>query len=104
MGRPIININGQEIILPEVKARVWREIIQFDEEHKNLKREEILLKLEKFCGVIALAFAVTTDEVMDNLNISDILPTYFAVLTTVASMLTEKLAKKNAEETVTSQT
>lgn len=98
MERPTITINGNDIVMPEIKARVWREVMQFEEEHKGLKREEILLKLEKFCGVIALAFGVTADEVMDNLNISDILPTYFAVLTAVASMLTEKLAKKNTED------
>ena len=95
MDRPTININGQEIILPEVKARVWREIMQFESVRKDIKSVDAI---DKYCAVIAMAFGVTADEVLDNLDIADVLPTYFATLNCVVAMLTEKLSKKKAEE------
>lgn len=94
MERPTITINGNEIVMPEIKARVWYEIMKFESVRKELKSVDAI---EQYCAVIAMAFGVSVDEVLDNLDISDVLPTYFAVLNCVVAMLTEKLAKKNAE-------
>lgn len=94
MERPTITINGNEIVMPEVKARIWLEVMKFESVRKELKSVDAI---EKYCAVIAMAFGVSVDEVLDNLDIADVLPTYFAVLNCVVAMLTEKLAKKNAE-------
>ena len=95
MERPTITINGNGIVMPEVKARVWLEVMKFESVRKELKSVDAI---EKYCAVIAMAFGVSVDEVLDNLDIADVLPTYFAVLNCVVAMLTEKLAKKNTEE------
>lgn len=99
MNKPDISINDKLIFLPEIKARLWREIMQFEEVRKDLKSVDAI---EQYCGIIAKAFNVTADEVLDNLDISDVLPTYFGILNCVLAMLTEKLVdKKNVtDETV----
>lgn len=100
MDTPNIEINGEMKVLPPIKARTWREIMQYETQRKDTKvftTDDV----EKHCAIIALAFGVTTDEVLDNIDITDVIPTYYAVLRRIAAMLTEKLIvdKKNEPET-----
>lgn len=94
MEKPKITINGKEIEMVEVKARMWREIMEFEEKRGKLNSPTAI---DEYCGIIATAFDVTVDEVLDNLNLNDVIPKYFAVLDEVISMLTEKVGKKNVE-------
>lgn len=88
MDTPYIEINGEIKFIPPVKARVWRELIQFDE-----RREEIETKdfIDEHAKIIAFAFGVTQDEILDNLGVEDILPTYKATLRYVISLLSAKI-------------
>lgn len=92
MDKPKIAINGKQIFLPPVKARFWREIIHFDE-----VREEIASKdfVDEHAKIIAIAFNVTQDEILDNLSVDDILPLYSSVLRYVIHLLSAKVGKKN---------
>ena len=103
MERPTITINGNVIVMPEVKARVWREVMQLENDVPEIKKVADFRNLDaidKICAVIAVAFGVSSDEVLDNLYIADVLPTYFGINAVIYSMLTEKLSKKNAEDTL----
>lgn len=94
MNKPIIEINGKKIELPPVKARVWREIIKFDEERKTILSADYV---DKHCEIIALLFGVTKDEVLDNLEILEVIPLYSEILTYIVAMLSVGLGdgKKN---------
>lgn len=92
MEKPKITINGKEIELPPIKARLWKEIMKFHAERKNIETADLM---EKYCETIALAYGVTTDEVLDNLNIEDVGKTYYRVFDAVVEMLAGKIDKKN---------
>lgn len=98
MNKPTLTIDGKVIEMPPIKARVWREVMKFEDDRQELKLRSVDA-VEKHCEVIAKVFDVTTDEVLDNLELQDVLPTYFAILNYVAVMLTEKLPnnKKNVD-------
>lgn len=93
---PTLTVDGKEIEMAGVKARAWREIMAFEDKRKELT---VSAAVDEYCRIIALAFGVTVDEVLDNLELADVLPKYFEVLDAVISMLTEKLSKKNTAET-----
>lgn len=94
MDRPTITIDGRKIELPEAKARIWREIIKFDETRKEIPTADFV---DRHAEIIALAFGVTADEVLDNLEVGEILPVYLSVLTALLEMLTAKMSGKKTE-------
>lgn len=93
------NLNGKIIEMPKLKARMWREIMQFEEERKKISAVDAV---EKYCEIIALAYGMTTDEVLDNLTLDEVVPKYFEVLNSVVEMLTARLGenKKNIAEKI----
>ena len=97
MDKPKITIDGKEIEMQTPKARLWREIIKFDSERRDLPVDNFV---DEHAAIIAKAFNISVDEVLDNLEVSEILPTYSQVLGTVLLLLTEHLpqAKKNTVE------
>lgn len=103
MDKPIITINGKIIEMKTPKARAWREIMKFNEDRQSLPASDFC---EEHAKMIALAFGVSADEVLDNLDVDDILPTYLNVFTSLVGLLTAKLAidKKNAAGEVEAQT
>ncbi len=90
---------GEKIIeLPKIKAGMWREIMKFEEERKEIRAADIV---EKYCEIIAAAFGVTIDEVLENLSIDEVVPKYYEILNAMLGMLTAKLGnKKNAGEKI----
>ena len=93
MATPTITINGKEIEMKKLTARIWRETTKENEKRKDLSSAEAI---DIYCAVIATAFGVTADEVLDNLYIEDIMPKYFEVLNSINTLITAKLPKKNA--------
>lgn len=94
MNKPTITINGKEISMKS-KARLWGVVMKFDKDAAEIPREE---EVDRYCEIIAVAFGLTTDEVLDNLELEDVAPKYFEVYNAVAGLLTSKLAKKNETE------
>lgn len=94
MEKPKITINDKEIEMPRIKARLWKTIMKFHEERKDIDNQNLV---DKYAEIIALAFGVTTDEILDNFGVEDILPIYKEVFGTVVALLTAKLDKKNVE-------
>lgn len=93
----LIKINEKIIELPKIKAGMWREIMKFEEERKEIKSADIV---EKYCEIIAAAFGLTTEEILDNLSIDEVVPKYYEILNAMLGMLTAKLGenKKNTDE------
>lgn len=99
MEKPAILLNDKYIALPDVKARLWREIMQFESTRKDLKSVDAI---DGYCGIIAQAFNITVDDVLDNLNLEDVLPTYLKIFNLVVAMLTAKIGdKKNVTDETT---
>lgn len=96
MDKPTITIDGKRLEMQTPKARFWRELIKFEEERKNLT-------VESFCDehakILAAAFGVTADEIFDNLDVDEIMPTYVDVLMYTMGLLTAKMhvTKKNED-------
>ena len=88
---------GEKIVeLPKIKAGMWREIMKFEEERKEIKSADII---EKYCEIIAAAFGVSTEEILENLLIDEVVP--YEILNAMLGMLTAKLGnKKNAVEKI----
>ena len=97
MNKPVIIINDQKIEVPELKARVWREIIKFDSTRKDIPTENFC---EEHAKIIAMVFGLTVDEVLDKLNIEDILPAYSASLLYVVQLLSSKLGGDDTKKNV----
>ena len=96
MDRPTIVINGKTIEMPTPKARFWRELIKFEERRKDLTVEDFC---DEHVKMISAAFGVTTEEVLDSIDVDEILPTYMNVLTYIMALLTARLkvTKKNED-------
>lgn len=93
---------GEKIIeMPKLKARMWREIMKFEGERKTITAADAV---EKYCEVIAVAFGVTADEILDNFEIDEVVPKYYEVVKAVVGMLTAKMGedKKNTEKIIPS--
>ena len=95
MATPTITIDGKEIPM-KTKARLWGVIMKFDKDAADIPREE---EVDRYCEIIAVAFGVTTDEILDNLELDDVAPKYYEVYNAVVNLLTSKLDKKNETET-----
>lgn len=102
MEKPTIIVNNRMIEMPMPKARLWREIVKFEDERQSVSVDEFC---DGHINIIARAFGVTTDEIFDNIDVDEILPTYRRILTYIMQLLTSKLTgiKKNMEEDITAQ-
>lgn len=96
MTKPTITINGKEIEI-KTKARLWRVVAEFNEKRR---KKEIATDdfVDEHCKVIATAYGVSVDDVLDNIDIADVLPTCLEVLNYTGDKLTSKMLKKNQDE------
>ena len=93
-----IKLSEKIVELPKIKAGMWREIMKFEEERKEIKSADII---EKYCEIIAAAFGVSTEEILENLLIDEVVPKYYEILNAMLGMLTAKLGnKKNVVEKI----
>ena len=84
MATPTITINGKEIEMKKLTARIWRETTKINEKRKDISSVDAI---DIYCAVIATAFGVTADEILDNLYIEDIMPKYFEVLNFINTLI-----------------
>ena len=95
MATPTITINGKEIPM-KTKARIWGVVMKFDKDAKDIPAEN---EVDKYCEIIAAAFGVTADEILDNMELDDVAPKYFEVYNEVSRLLTSKIKKNEKDET-----
>lgn len=76
MGTPKIKINGKEYTPAPVKAKVWREVMEFQDSKKDT---DVTDWIDKHAEMIAKVFArpeVSEADVLANIDLSDIVPLY----------------------------
>ena len=96
MNKPVIEIKGQRYEIKHVKACDWRDFFKFDSEKKDILTYDFL---DKHCEVIAGFFdGVSTEDLLENLEIEDILKIYNDILVYLMNLITSKLKinEKNA--------
>lgn len=101
MERPSITIDGKNIEMLEPKACMWRKGVKLSTERNKMPAADYV---DKHCEFIAQAFGVTTEEVLENIYVVDIMPTFYGVLGYIMNRLWAKMIddKKN-EGTVEAQ-
>ena len=95
MKKPALIINNKTYEPRELKARIWRKILEFDESKKDLLSVDFI---DKHAEIISMIFPVSTDDILDNLNLEDILKVYNDCLTYILQLIGSKLEIANKEE------
>lgn len=71
MDTPVIYINGKKIKARTPKARMWYDLVRFEEDIQAAENPA-----EKCAELIASNFeGLTVDEVLDNLDVNKLMPT-----------------------------
>ena len=100
---PKIKINGKTYIATAPKAKIWREIVKFDE---NRTQENTVDFIDKHAEMIAKVFdnsEVTAESVLDNLGLDEIVPKYFEVFKWICELINSKLQQLPNESTPTAE-
>lgn len=93
MDKPRITIDGAEIIIGPVKAKIWREAAKL----KDLPPDEIISP-EAMIDFIVKAFSdsrVTVESVEKNLNLEEVYPMFLKTYGYVLELVTAGLAGAN---------
>lgn len=98
MEKPKIIINGKTYKMKEPKSKAWRLITEIDENKEDIPNVELV---EKFVEVIAELFdGVTKEELLENMDIADVFPTFYSCYTYTSKVLftgTKKLDSTKGE-------
>ena len=74
MNKPILILNGVSHDFVEPKAKIWRQISEFDQNKLSLSNADFIDKHAEF---IADFFNVSVDDVLEYVDISDITKIFF---------------------------
>lgn len=97
MNKPKINLSGKFIEMPKPTAAIWRKVMEFDSTRNDVMLADLV---DDYGAIIALAFGISKDELIDNIDIEDILPAYNDVITYLMNLVVSKFGnKKNKVET-----
>ena len=96
MATPVLKLNGKEYKAPRPTMGVWRKVIEYD----DAKKEKLVDMIDGHIGILALIYNIDADEVRDNIDIADVIPSYLTAVRWVIDLTYEKMKKipsKNAE-------
>ena len=96
MDIPVLKLNGKEYKAPRPTMGVWRQVIAYD----DAKKEKLVDMIDGHIGILALIYGIDADEVRDNIDIADVIPSYLTAVRWVIDLTYEKMKKmpsKNAE-------
>ena len=88
-----INIDGKKYKPSKPKARVWRELMLFDEEKSGISLVDFI---DAHAEIIVKTFGnpeLTADMIVENKDLDEILPLYSAVFKWFCGQLNAKIAK-----------
>ena len=96
MATPVLKLNSKEYKAPRPTMGVWRKVIAYD----DTKKEKLVDMIDGHIGILALIYNIDADEVRDNIDIADVIPSYLTAVRWVIDLTYEKMKKipsKNAE-------
>ena len=96
MATPVLKLNGKEYTVPRPTMGVWRKVIAYD----DAKKEKLVDMIDGHVEILALIYGIDADEVRDNIDIADVIPSYLTAVRWVIDLTYEKMKKipsKNAE-------
>ena len=87
---PKLKINGEIVHPDRPKAKVWREVMQFDEEKKSFSDASLI---EEYAKMLAVAFGgkVTAEKIIESVDLEDIIPAYRDVYVWLIEIASKKL-------------
>ena len=96
MDTPVLKLNDNVYKAPRPTMGVWRQVIAYD----DAKKEKLVDMIDGHIGILALIYGIDADEVRDNIDIADVIPSYLTAGRWVIDLTYEKMKKipsKNAE-------
>ena len=85
MNKPKIELNGKTYDMKEPKGKAWRTFAELYENQKDIPNIEFI---ERHAEVIAQNFdGLTADEILEHMNLSKIIPTFYECYEYAASVL-----------------
>jgi hypothetical protein len=96
MDNPKLIIDGKELIAKKPKAIFWRTIVKIEEELKSVDDRDYITKYAELIGIV---FGLTTENVLNGLDIDEIRPKYIEICTWVIWLVNSKMEQipKNAK-------
>lgn len=87
MNKPVIELNGKKYEIKELKARVWREVTEFETNKKELSNVEYV---DKHAEILAKFFDLSADEILDKMDLADVTLKYLECYRYMFDMLYAK--------------
>ena len=85
MEKPKIELKGKIYEMKEPKGKIWR---MFAEIHENRAEIPNIEFIEKHAEVVAENFeGITTEDILENMDISKIIPTFYDCYRYISSIL-----------------
>lgn len=98
MNTPTITVDGKTYELPRLKGGAWRKLMAFEQNHNDIFTEDFV---EARCEFLADIYGggLTSDALLDNLYLEEIMQAYRDVASYIIGRLTVKLeeAEKNVD-------
>lgn len=88
MKNPVLVLDGKEYIAKAPKAKIWREILAFDKNKKDLDIEDFILA---HCKILASIFDVDAEEIEDKAALEDIVSLYQQCFVWITGLITRKM-------------
>lgn len=82
---PVLTINNVPYEMKAPKSRVWREVTKLQEEAESI---------DNWAKTVAMSFSnygITEDDVLDNVEITELIPLAFACVHYINALVNEKL-------------
>ena len=97
MKKPVLTLGNEKYEMKPVKARIWRIMLQFEQDKKDI---DISMFILSHCEILGELFGVDASKIEDEADLQDIVKTYmdcFAYVMGLVTKKTEELPKeKNA--------
>ena len=82
---PVLTINNAKYEMKAPKSRVWREVTKLQEEAESI---------DNWVKTVAMSFSnygITEDDVLDNVEVTELIPLAFACVHYINALVNEKL-------------
>ena len=89
-------VYGKEYKAPRPTMGVWRKVIAYD----DAKKEKLVDMIDGHIEILALIYGIDADEVRDNIDIADVIPSYLTAVRWVIDLTVCFLMRKKKSPSV----